>query len=39
LTTICSAVIDTSTPCGTVIGIFPTRDMKASPRSDVDQAT
>jgi len=25
------ALIDTSTPCGTVIGIFPTRDISFSP--------
>src|SRR5437773_4171837 len=35
LTLIFSALTDTSTPCGTVIGIFPTRDISFSPLGDV----
>src|SRR2546421_7209017 len=35
LTLIFSPWIDTSTPCGTVIGIFPTRDISFFPSSDV----
>src|SRR2546427_4353765 len=35
LTLICSALIDTSTSCGTEIGIFPTRDISFSPLGDV----
>src|SRR3978361_1029213 len=35
LTVICSFVTDTSTPCGTVIGIFPTRDIARISLRDV----
>src|SRR4051812_5234742 len=35
LTVIWSVVIDTSTPCGTVIGIFPTRDIARISLRDV----
>src|ERR1700748_3689160 len=35
LTVIWSAVIETSTPCGTVIGIFPTRDIARISLGDV----
>jgi hypothetical protein len=32
LTLIWSSLIDTSTPAGMVIGIFPTRDISVTPR-------
>src|SRR6187431_432132 len=35
LTLICSAFTDTSTPCGTAIGIFPTRDIACLPLGHV----
>src|SRR5205814_1293179 len=35
LTLIWSSLICTSTPCGTAIGIFPTRDISFSPLGDV----